>query len=89
MLDPTSSFLFLMESNQGTAPLFLEAIMTVGSLFGNLLTGVILGNTQKAPIRSRKVIEVGLTNLLAKSDGIFSPTNTPFWYVNLYIVDSC
>ncbi|CAD6568832.1 MAG: importin-alpha export receptor [Tremellales sp. Tagirdzhanova-0007] len=71
---------------------FLSAIENVGpdfvisildgvqpGLFGNLLTGVILGNTQKAPIRSRKVIEVGLTNLLAKSDGIFSPTNTPFW----------
>lgn len=48
-------------------------------LFGNLMKGVVLPNTQKAPVRSRRVIEVGLTKLLAKSDLILTGTNTSFW----------
>ncbi|KAK1926751.1 putative importin-alpha export receptor [Papiliotrema laurentii] len=72
--------------------LFLCAIESVGpeylissvdalqpGLFGNVLTGVILSNTQKAPIRSRKLIEVGLTRLLSKSDRILEPSHRQFW----------
>jgi len=50
------------------------------SLFGNVLNKVILANTQKAPVKSRKVIEVGLTNLLTKSDKILEPSSTQLWY---------
>jgi exportin-2 (importin alpha re-exporter) len=48
-------------------------------LFGNILTGVVLSNTQKAPARSRKVIEVGLTKALSKSEAILTETHTQFW----------
>jgi exportin-2 (importin alpha re-exporter) len=52
-------------------------------LFGNLLTGVVLSNTQKAPVRSRKVIGVGLTKLLTKSDAILGQNYTQLWCVRL------
>jgi len=71
---------------------FLAAIQNVGAdaaigileaiqpgLFGNLMNGVILPNTQKAPVRSRRVIEVGLTKLLTNSDTIFTPSIVTFW----------
>lgn len=51
-------------------------------LFGNVLTGVVLSNTQKAPARGRKVIEVGLTNLLTKTDATFKGTQQQYWSVD-------
>ncbi|KAK4688334.1 exportin-2 (importin alpha re-exporter), partial [Tremellales sp. Uapishka_1] len=48
-------------------------------LFGNLLKGVVLPNTQKVNIRNRKVVEVGLVRILASSEGILSPSNVVFW----------
>jgi hypothetical protein len=52
------------------------------SLFGNLLTGVVLANTQKAPARSRKIIAVGLIKLLSKSDATLAEPNVKQWYVS-------
>jgi len=43
------------------------------------MDGVILGNTQKLSIKSWKLIEVGLTNLLTKSDRFIHPPNTVCW----------
>jgi len=40
---------------------------------------VVLANTQKAPMKSRKLIEVGLTNLLTKSDAILESGNQQLW----------
>ena len=48
-------------------------------LFRNLLTEVVLANTQKAAAKSRKLIGVGLAKLLTKSDGILSPPNLQLW----------
>lgn len=48
-------------------------------LFGNLMNGVVLPNTQKAPARSRRVIEVGLTKLLSRSDSILQAPLVTFW----------
>ncbi|OCF31081.1 importin-alpha export receptor [Kwoniella heveanensis BCC8398] len=48
-------------------------------LFGNLLTGVILSNTQKVTIRNRKLVEVGLTKMLTKSDKLVEAPNKQFW----------
>ncbi|KAL7424789.1 importin-alpha export receptor [Cryptotrichosporon argae] len=48
-------------------------------LFGSLMNGVVLPNTQKAPVRSRRLIEVGLTRLLTKSDAILTEPNVAFW----------
>lgn len=71
---------------------FLSAVDNVGAdavikiiegiqpgLFGNLMTGVVLPNTQKAPVRSRRVIEVGLTNLLTKSDATLTGPIAQIW----------
>jgi exportin-2 (importin alpha re-exporter) len=80
---------------------FLAAVDNVGAdaaigilegiqpgLFGNLMNGVILPNTQKAPVRSRRVIEVGLTKILARSDTILAPTMVTFWVpIFLALVD--
>ncbi|ORX36025.1 Cse1-domain-containing protein [Kockovaella imperatae] len=55
----------------------LDAIQA--GLFGNILTGVILANTQKAPIRYRKVVEVGLTKLLTQSDATLASPNQQHW----------
>lgn len=38
----------------------------------------MLPNTQKAPVRSRRIIEVGLTNLLT-CDAIFTEPNAKLW----------
>lgn len=43
------------------------------------MTSVVLPNTQKAPVRSRRVIEVGLTNLLTKSDAILVEPVVQIW----------
>ncbi|WWD17783.1 hypothetical protein CI109_102225 [Kwoniella shandongensis] len=48
-------------------------------LFGNLLTGVILANTQKITIRHRKLVEVGLTKMLTKSESLLVAPNKQFW----------
>ncbi|KAL1410407.1 importin-alpha export receptor [Vanrija albida] len=71
---------------------FLAAIDNVGpdaaisfvdsvqpGLFGNLMKGVVLPNTQKAPVKSRRVIEVGLTKYLTKSDAILVEPTVGFW----------
>jgi len=80
---------FVVSVLDGIQPGWVEAYcgtqLILFRLFGNLLTGVVLGNTQKAPIKSRKVIEVGLTALLTKSDGILVPTNTPLWSVASFL----
>lgn len=48
-------------------------------LFGNILTGVVLSNTQKVSVKDRKVVEVGLTRLLAKSDIMISDSHRQLW----------
>lgn len=50
-------------------------------LFGNLMKGVVLPNTQKAPQRSRRLIEVGLTKYLTKSDALLQQPAVQYWYV--------
>ncbi|TYJ56359.1 hypothetical protein B9479_002907 [Cryptococcus floricola] len=47
-------------------------------LFGNLLTGVILANTQKVTVRHRKLVEIGLIKTLSKSDALIS-THKQYW----------
>jgi exportin-2 (importin alpha re-exporter) len=48
-------------------------------LFGQLMKGVVLPNTQKAPQRSRRLIEVGLTKYLTKSDALLQQPGVQFW----------
>ncbi|WVR05966.1 hypothetical protein IAU60_002994 [Kwoniella sp. DSM 27419] len=62
-------------------PDFLVAVLdgVQPGLFGNLLTGVILSNTQKVSTRNRKLIEVGLTKMLTKSDKLLDGPNKQFW----------
>lgn len=48
-------------------------------LFGQLMKGVVLPNTQKAPQRSRRLIEVGLTKYLTKSDALLQQPGLQFW----------
>ncbi|OXB34588.1 importin-alpha export receptor [Cryptococcus neoformans] len=55
----------------------LDGIQT--GLFGNLLTGVILSNTQKITARNRKLVEVGLTKTLSRSDSLLVEPNRRFW----------
>ncbi|ORY33698.1 Cse1-domain-containing protein [Naematelia encephala] len=54
-------------------------ISTLGSiqpgLFANLHKNVVLANTQKTPARYRKLVAVGLTKLLTRSELITSPSN--------------
>jgi exportin-2 (importin alpha re-exporter) len=80
---------------------FLAAIDNVGAdvavgilegiqagLFANLMNGIILSNTQKAPVRSRRVIEVGLTKLLARSETLLkAPLNAVWPAIFLALVD--
>jgi exportin-2 (importin alpha re-exporter) len=49
------------------------------SLFGNILNGVVLSNTQKVSVKDRKVVEVGLTRFLAKSDIMISDSHRQLW----------
>ncbi|WWC58466.1 uncharacterized protein I303_101008 [Kwoniella dejecticola CBS 10117] len=53
-------------------------------LFGNLLTGVILSNTQKVTIRNRKLVEVGLTKMLSRSDKLLEEPHRQHW-VSIFI----
>lgn len=55
------------------------ALLTPLRLFGNLLTGVILSNTQKITARNRKLVEVGLTKTLSRSDNLLAEPNRQFW----------
>ncbi|BEJ11174.1 hypothetical protein CspHIS471_0105960 [Cutaneotrichosporon sp. HIS471] len=48
-------------------------------LFGQLMKGVVLPNTQKAPQRSRRLIEVGLTKYLTMSDALVQQPGVQFW----------
>ena len=48
-------------------------------LFGNILNGVVLSNTQKVSVKDRKVVEVGLTRFLAKSDIMISDSHRQLW----------
>lgn len=48
-------------------------------LFGSLCTNIILPNTQKQPIRNRRVVEVGLTKILSRSEAILAANNTQYW----------
>jgi exportin-2 (importin alpha re-exporter) len=48
-------------------------------LFGNILNGVVLSNSQKVSTKDRKVVEVGLTRLLCKSDIILSDSHRQLW----------
>jgi exportin-2 (importin alpha re-exporter) len=49
------------------------------SLFGNILNGVVLSNTQKVSVKDRKVVEVGLVRLLTKSDIILQDSHRQLW----------
>lgn len=58
-----------------------SSVLTLSSLFGQLLQGVVLSNTQKAPFKNRKPIEIGLVKLLSKSDAILAGQNTQYWSI--------
>ncbi|WVQ82556.1 hypothetical protein IAT38_004685 [Cryptococcus sp. DSM 104549] len=62
-------------------PDFLIAVLDAvqPGLFGNLLTGVILSNTQKVTTRHRKLVEVGLTKMLTKSESLLVAPNNQYW----------
>jgi len=53
--------------------------MLTSRLFGNILNGVVLSNTQKVSVKDRKVVEVGLTRFLAKSDIMISDSHRQLW----------
>jgi len=53
--------------------------MLISRLFGNILNGVVLSNTQKVSVKDRKVVEVGLTRFLAKSDIMISDSHRQLW----------
>lgn len=57
-------------------------------LFGNILNGVVLSNTQKVSVKDRKVVEVGLTRFLAKSDIMISDSHQQLWSVSLAALTS-
>jgi hypothetical protein len=50
-------------------------------LFGNVFSGVVLKNTQKTPSRNRKVVAVGLTKILSRSEKILEASNKEWWCV--------
>jgi exportin-2 (importin alpha re-exporter) len=65
--------------NLGMFAFFGESEMLIYRLFGNILNGVVLSNTQKVSVKDRKVVEVGLTRFLAKSDIMISDSHRQLW----------
>ena len=65
--------------NLGMFVFFGEREMLISRLFGNILNGVVLSNTQKVSVKDRKVVEVGLTRFLAKSDIMISDSHRQLW----------
>lgn len=68
-----------MAFNLGMLFRVLSKTILMRRLFGGVTTGVILGNTQKVSAKNRKVVEVGLTKLLSKSDAILADANRQTW----------
>ena len=54
------------------------ASRTCRSLFAQVLP-VLLPNVQKAPAKDRKIVAVGLSNLLAKSNTMLSEPSIRAW----------
>lgn len=65
--------------NLGKSVFFGKREMLISRLFGNILNGVVLSNTQKVSVKDRKVVEVGLTRFLAKSDIMISDSHRQLW----------
>jgi len=65
--------------NLGMFVFFGKREMLISRLFGNILNGVVLSNTQKVSVKDRKVVEVGLTRFLAKSDIMISDSHRQLW----------
>jgi exportin-2 (importin alpha re-exporter) len=74
---------FVIQSLDAIQPgyvcLLWESEMLTSRLFGNILNGVVLSNTQKVSVKDRKVVEVGLTRFLAKSDIMISDSHRQLW----------
>lgn len=51
------------------------------SLATQILENVVLGEAQRAGPKDRKVVVVGLSNLLTITDALLGPTTTSAWYV--------
>lgn len=58
-----------------------DSILTIvqSSLIVNLLEGVILPETRKTSAKDRKVVVVGLTNLLTEGDVLLQPSLVSAW----------
>jgi len=65
--------------NLGMFVFFGKREMLISRLFGNILNGVVLSNTQKVSVKDRKVVEVGLIRFLAKSDIMISDSHRQLW----------
>ncbi|WWC86346.1 uncharacterized protein L201_001219 [Kwoniella dendrophila CBS 6074] len=75
-------YFFAFVANLDTVgPDFLVSVLDAvqPGLFGNLLTGVILSNTQKVSTRNRKLVEVGLTKMLSRSNKLLEEPNVKHW----------
>ncbi|WRT64247.1 uncharacterized protein IL334_001178 [Kwoniella shivajii] len=75
-------YFFAFVANVDTVgPDFLVTVLdsVQPGLFGNLLTGVILSNTQKVTTRNRKLIEVGLTKMLTRSNRLIEEPSKQYW----------
>ena len=55
------------------------SLKDTGRLAANILTSVVYANTQKASVKTRKLLEVGLIKLLSKSNVILAPANQACW----------
>ncbi|ORY84121.1 putative importin-alpha export receptor [Leucosporidium creatinivorum] len=60
----------------------LDGVQPQPGLFAQVLP-VLLPDIQKAPTKDRKIIAVGLANLLAKSNSMLTPPSVSAWWVPL------
>jgi exportin-2 (importin alpha re-exporter) len=65
--------------NLGMFAFFAKSAVLTSRLFGNILNGVVLSNTQKVSVKDRKVVEIGLTRFLARSDIMISDSHRQLW----------
>ncbi|WVN85455.1 uncharacterized protein L203_100601 [Cryptococcus depauperatus CBS 7841] len=74
-------FFAFLASLDNVGPDLLVAVLDAiqPGLFGNLLTGVILSNTQKVTVKHRKLVELGLIKTLTRSDALLSEPNNQYW----------
>ncbi|OCF55372.1 importin-alpha export receptor [Kwoniella mangroviensis CBS 10435] len=80
-------YFFAFVANLDTVgPDFLISVLegVQPGLFGNLLSGVILSNTQKVSTRNRKLVEVGLVKMLTKSNKLFEDSLKQHW-VSIFV----